>query len=37
MIGRALRRPRMGWTEKAYIVAFIDIWKYSLSYKDEVQ
>ena len=25
MIGRALRGPRMGGTEKAYIVAFIDI------------
>jgi superfamily II DNA or RNA helicase len=32
MIGRALRRPRMGWTEKAYIVAFIDIWKYEIKW-----
>ncbi len=32
MIGRALRCPRMGWTEKAYIVAFIDIWKYEIKW-----
>ena len=32
MIGRALRGPRMGWTEKAYIVAFIDIWKYEIKW-----
>ncbi len=32
MIGRALRGPRMGWTEKAYVVAFIDIWKYEIKW-----
>lgn len=32
MIGRALRGPRMGGTEKAYIVAFIDIWKYEIKW-----
>ena len=32
MIGRALRGPRMGGTEKAYIVAFIDIWKYEINW-----
>jgi hypothetical protein len=31
-IGRALRGPRMGGTEKAYIVAFIDIWKYKIKW-----
>ena len=31
-IGRALRGPRMGGTEKAYIVAFIDIWKYEIKW-----
>ena len=32
MIGRALRGPRMGGTEKAYIVAFIDNWKYEIKW-----
>jgi len=32
MIGRALRSPRMEWTKKAYIVAFIDIWKYGIKW-----
>jgi superfamily II DNA or RNA helicase len=34
MIGRALRGPRMGGTEKAYIVAFIDIWKYEIKWAE---
>ena len=37
MIGRALRGPRMGWTEKAYIVAFIDIWKYEIKWAGQGQ
>ncbi len=32
MVGRALRGLRMGGTEKAYIVAFIDIWKYEINW-----
>ena len=32
MIGLALRCPRMGGTEKAYIVAFIEIWKYEIKW-----
>jgi superfamily II DNA or RNA helicase len=32
MVGRALRGPKMGGTEKAYIVAFIDIWNYEIKW-----
>jgi superfamily II DNA or RNA helicase len=31
-IGRALRDPRMGGTEKAYIVAFIESWQYEIKW-----
>lgn len=32
MVGRALRGPRMGGTEKAYIVSFIDIWNHTINW-----
>ncbi len=32
MIGRALRGPKFGGTEKAYIVAFIDDWKQHINW-----
>ncbi|MBD2772503.1 pentapeptide repeat-containing protein [Iningainema tapete] len=37
MVGRALRGPRMGGTEKAYIVAFIDIWQYEIKWAGYAQ
>jgi superfamily II DNA or RNA helicase len=32
MVGRALRGPRFGGTEKAYIVSFIDNWKHCINW-----
>lgn len=32
MIGRALRGPRIGGTDEAYIVSFIDIWNYEINW-----
>ena len=37
MVGRALRGPRMGGTEKAYIVAFVDVWKREIKWAGYVQ
>jgi superfamily II DNA or RNA helicase len=34
MIGRALRGPKFGGTENAYIVSFIDNWKQVISFAD---
>jgi ATP-dependent helicase IRC3 len=34
MIGRALRGPRFGGTENAYIVSFIDDWKHLINWAD---
>lgn len=34
MIGRVLRGPKFGGTDKAYIVAFIDDWKLAISWAD---
>jgi ATP-dependent helicase IRC3 len=37
MIGRALRGPRFGGTDKAYIVSFIDSWKHLINWANHHQ